>query len=149
MAVYIQSGYAMQAISYYWYARLGQPLQTLSPLDPVLPLRLSHFKYDQWVIGFIPPSTCIRQRDFGVFSQRQHLLFDAEAITQLQLFRTVRVNQQNHTVAVSKFIGFCFRLSRTNLHITQSHDEYPFKGSVWVQTLSNRDIPAVVPASVS
>ena len=59
------------------------------------------------------------------------------------------LNQQNHAITVSQFVGFCFRLCRTNLHITQSHDEYPFKGSVWVQTLSNREIPAVVPASVS
>ena len=56
-----------------------------------------------------------------------------------------------HSCFIPFLIGFCFRLSRTNLHITQSHDEYPFKGFVWLQTLSNRDIPAAVavPASVS
>ncbi|ARB83664.1 hypothetical protein CEQ36_18860 [Yersinia intermedia] len=44
---------------------------------------------------------------------------------------------------------FCFRLGCTNLHITQSHVEYPFKGSAWVQTLSNRDMPTIVTTSVS
>jgi hypothetical protein len=66
-----------------------------------------------------------------VNTPHQHFLIIFKAITRAPVFlnRPGEPATLHYAVAIGKLIGFFFRLGRTNLHITQSHVEYPFKGS--------------------
>jgi hypothetical protein len=108
----IHERYALKTISDYLHASLWQLLQTLSP---ALCSTLTAFLFS---LGSTPLANSLRAsssvpwhltRDFRSISPAPASSPYRRSDNKPPVFGAIRVNQQYHAVAISKFIGFCVR----------------------------------------